>query len=168
MHGSSSAPLQSPISKQADRPCAGAGASPSLSLGASCTSAAVSDPRQLWSPPPTRACAACRTAKVRCDRLLPCARCTRLQLECAPPVAVQRGRPSRLRLMQRNLEQQTSAGERGPLEPRSAVPHPARSHPGTPPTRRTIRRRRCPRPFQATWVWASGTWSPTTAATHTC
>ena len=39
MHGSSSAPLQSPISKQADRPCAGAGASPCLSLGAFCTSA---------------------------------------------------------------------------------------------------------------------------------
>ena len=62
---------------------------------------------------PALCCAACRTAKVRCDRLLPCARCVRLQLECAPPMPVQRGRPSRLRLMQRNLEQQTLAGNAG-------------------------------------------------------
>ena len=45
--------------------------------------------------------------------MLPCARCVRLNLECSPPVAVQRGRPSRLRLMQRNLEQQTLAGNAG-------------------------------------------------------
>ncbi|KAL1526160.1 hypothetical protein AB1Y20_014888 [Prymnesium parvum] len=53
-----------------------------------------------------RPCAACRAAKVRCDRELPCSRCTRLQLECMPPQNVQRGRPSRKRLLQRSMQHQ--------------------------------------------------------------
>ncbi|KAL1511996.1 hypothetical protein AB1Y20_005271 [Prymnesium parvum] len=41
-----------------------------------------------------RPCAACRTAKVKCSRELPCTRCRRLSLFCTPPPTVQRGRPS--------------------------------------------------------------------------
>lgn len=41
-----------------------------------------------------RPCAACRLSRVRCNRMLPCSRCTRLGLECKQPRKVQRGRPS--------------------------------------------------------------------------
>ena len=40
-----------------------------------------------------RPCAACRFAKVRCDRLMPCTRCSRLEVTCQPPPHVRRGRP---------------------------------------------------------------------------
>lgn len=44
-----------------------------------------------------RPCAACRTAKVRCDYQQPCSRCVRLGIGhlCAPPPDVKRGRPPR-------------------------------------------------------------------------
>ena len=40
-----------------------------------------------------RPCAACRLAKVRCDRLAPCTRCSHLKIMCQPPPHVRRGRP---------------------------------------------------------------------------
>ena len=65
-----------------------------------------------------RPCAGCRAAKVRCDRMEPCGRCTRLGLYCYPPEAVQRGRPSRQRMMQRALLQQVRMP---PLYPLSLI-----------------------------------------------
>ena len=54
-----------------------------------------------------RPCANCRSAKVLCDRHLPCTRCVRLNIgdSCEAPPTVQRGRPSHhARLLQlRNL-----------------------------------------------------------------
>jgi hypothetical protein len=41
-----------------------------------------------------RPCSACRLSRVRCNRMFPCSRCTRLGLECKQPRKVQRGRPS--------------------------------------------------------------------------
>ena len=41
-----------------------------------------------------RPCSACRIAKVRCDREVPCSRCRRLGFLCKPPPIVPRGRPS--------------------------------------------------------------------------
>ena len=68
-----------------------------------------------------RPCSCCRTAKVLCDRLLPCTRCVRLNVghTCAPPPTVQRGRPSHhSRLLQlRNL----AAGANQPEVDNSAV-----------------------------------------------
>ena len=62
-----------------------------------------------------RPCSNCRTAKVLCDRQLPCTRCCRLGVpdSCAPPPTVQRGRPShhsRL-LALRKLTQQEGGDE---------------------------------------------------------
>jgi len=48
-----------------------------------------------------RPCTRCRYAKVLCDRGYPCTRCSRLGLECCKPKYVQRGRPSKQRLLER-------------------------------------------------------------------
>ena len=48
----------------------------------------------------------CRTAKVLCDRKIPCTRCTRLGVECTIPKTVARGRPTRARQLERAMEQQ--------------------------------------------------------------
>ena len=50
-----------------------------------------------------RPCAACRLSRVRCNRMLPCSRCTRLGLECKQPRKVQRGRPSHKARLVRSL-----------------------------------------------------------------
>ena len=64
MHASSSAPLHSPISKQADRPCAGASASPCLHLPHS-SSASVRPALHLAAHHRPR-CAAQPAARPRC------------------------------------------------------------------------------------------------------
>lgn len=43
----------------------------------------------------SRPCASCRAARVRCDRQMPCARCTRLGVPCMQAEARPRGRPAR-------------------------------------------------------------------------
>ena len=70
---------------------------------------------------PVRPCAGCRAAKVRCDRVEPCGRCTRLGLYCYPPEAVQRGRPSRQRVLMRALLAQQAQNDQGKGKPQ--VPH---------------------------------------------
>lgn len=40
-----------------------------------------------------RPCTNCRNSRVRCDRNLPCSRCTRLGVACYPPPTIKRGRP---------------------------------------------------------------------------
>lgn len=63
------------------------------------------------SPHPTPfLVAACRGAKVKCSRELPCSRCRRLSLVCTPPPTVQRGRPSHhARLAQMRAHGQTAS-----------------------------------------------------------
>lgn len=48
-----------------------------------------------------RPCVSCRYSKVLCDRGFPCSRCVRLGIECCRPKYVQRGRPSKQRLLER-------------------------------------------------------------------
>ena len=50
--------------------------------------------------------AACRTIKVRCDREMPCTRCTTLGIECTIPKTVKRGRPSHVELEERRRRAQ--------------------------------------------------------------
>ena len=58
-----------------------------------------------------RPCAACRLSRVRCNRMLPCSRCTRLGLECKQPRKVQRGRPShKARLVRRHATSNPAPG----------------------------------------------------------
>ena len=65
-----------------------------------------------------RPCAACRLSRVRCNRMFPCSRCTRLGLECKQPRKVQRGRPShKARLVSPPA---TSNPAPGPVSPRPA------------------------------------------------
>ena len=84
-----------------------------------------------------RPCATCRTAKVLCNRELPCARCRRLNIGhlCKAPPTVQRGRPSHhSRLLQlRNLHPDKDSNQKGDLKPndeqqpgaeQSPAPHP--------------------------------------------
>ena len=56
-------------------------------------SGGAQDPAVLNPQRSKRPCAACRLAKVRCDRGVPCKRCSRLGLSCEPPPYVRRGRP---------------------------------------------------------------------------
>lgn len=59
-----------------------------------------------------RPCAACRLSRVRCNRMFPCSRCTRLGLECKQPRKVQRGRPShKARLARAQLQAQQAQAE---------------------------------------------------------
>ncbi len=60
---------------------------------------------------PLCVCAACRYAKVRCDRSFPCTRCVRLGRDCVKPKNVPRGRPSKARLLERALQQQLQAAQ---------------------------------------------------------
>lgn len=59
-----------------------------------------------------RPCSACRLSRVRCNRMMPCSRCTRLGLECKQPRKVQRGRPShKARLARAQLQAQQAQVE---------------------------------------------------------
>ena len=64
VHASSSAPLQSPISKQADRPCAGTSASPCLHLPH--TGSPMAGARCTWLLTAAPRCAAQPAARPRC------------------------------------------------------------------------------------------------------
>ena len=66
--------------------------------------AVAEPPRKLHRP-----CAACRSAKIKCDYQLPCSRCVRLGIGhlCAPPPDVKRGRPPR---KGKQGDQQAAAG----------------------------------------------------------
>ena len=65
--------------------------------------------------PGLRPCAVCRSAKVRCNRADPCGRCSRLGIFCYPPEVVQRGRPSRQRIMMRAFMAQQQAQKEAAL-----------------------------------------------------
>ena len=57
-----------------------------------------------------RPCSACRSAKVKCNREMPCSRCRRLGFICKPPPTVPRGRPSHhSRLLQLRAHENAAA-----------------------------------------------------------
>ena len=68
-----------------------------------------------------RPCSACRTAKVRCNREMPCSRCRRLGFTCAPPPTVPRGRPSHYsKLLQLRDAPGGAAASQDPAQPAGA------------------------------------------------
>ena len=66
-------------------------------------------PAGQW-PIACRPCSACRSAKVKCNREMPCSRCRRLGFICKPPPTVPRGRPSHhSRLLQLRAHENAAA-----------------------------------------------------------